>query len=110
MKKIGLIIIGARFIAGLTVASADAQMGGGRGGGMGMGMGGGMGMGMGRGRGIERGMANRSWTATSTVPQPPAGPTREHDLAELKQAAQDLRQQLAETMDRIDQLDERDDG
>jgi len=38
MKKIGLIIIGACFIAGLTVASADAQMGGGRGGGMGMGM------------------------------------------------------------------------
>ena len=49
MKKIGLTIIAACFIAGLVVASAGAQMGGGMGkgmGGAGMGMGGGGGMGM----------------------------------------------------------------
>ncbi|MBI5591919.1 MAG: hypothetical protein HY881_15720 [Deltaproteobacteria bacterium] len=50
MKKIGLTIIAACFIAGLVTASASAQMGGGKGNGMGMsgGMemcgGGGMGM------------------------------------------------------------------
>ena len=50
MKKIGLTIIAACFIAGLTVASAGAQMGGGMGSGMGSGggmdMSGGGGMGM----------------------------------------------------------------
>ena len=46
MKKIGLTIIAACFIAGLTVASAGAQMGGGMGSGGGMDMSGGGGMGM----------------------------------------------------------------
>ncbi len=50
MKKFGFTIIAACFIAGLTVASASAQRGGGMGRGMGMGggmeMGGGCGMGM----------------------------------------------------------------
>jgi Spy/CpxP family protein refolding chaperone len=46
MKRIGLTIIAACFIAGLAAASAGAQMGGGMGKGCGMGMGGGGGMGM----------------------------------------------------------------
>ena len=50
MKKIGLTIIAACFIAGWVAASASAQMGGSKGSGMGMcggmGMGGGGGMGM----------------------------------------------------------------
>jgi len=50
MKKIGLTIIAACFIAGLVVASAGAQMSGGKG--SGMGMGGGMGMCGGGGMGM----------------------------------------------------------
>jgi Spy/CpxP family protein refolding chaperone len=46
MKKVGLTIIAACFIAGLVAASAGAQMGGGMGKGCGMGMSGGGGMGM----------------------------------------------------------------
>ena len=47
MKKLGLLIIAAVFLAGLVAASANAQMGGGKGKGGAMGMGpkgGGMGM------------------------------------------------------------------
>jgi Spy/CpxP family protein refolding chaperone len=46
MKKLGLLIIAAVFLAGLVAASANAQMGGGKGkgGAMGMGPKGGMGM------------------------------------------------------------------
>ena len=55
MKKIGLTIIAACFIAGLTVASAGAQKGGG------MGMGSGMGCGMGMGSGMGMGGGGGMW-------------------------------------------------
>lgn len=56
--------------------------------GMGRGM---MGRGMGRGAGMGRRMAT--------------GPSREEEIAQLKQTAADLRQRLAEMMERLDQLE-----
>jgi len=52
----------------------------------------GMGRGMGRGMGMGRRAAA-------------AGPSREEEIAQLKQAAADLRQRLAEILERLDQLE-----
>ena len=66
MKKLGLLIIAAVFLAGLVAASANAQMGGGKGKGGAMGMGppgGGMGMGMGGGMGMWDGAHGKHITS-----------------------------------------------
>ena len=71
------------------------------------GMGGGAGFGAGRrmGRGMGRGMGMRS----SFQPVPPTQPAPESpsepELAQLRETLKRLRQQLAETMERIDQLE-----
>lgn len=65
------------------------------------------GMGQGGGRGMGRGMS----PAPAPPPMPqagsPAGP-RGSELAELRESLKNLRQQLAETMDRIEQLEKED--
>jgi predicted Fe-Mo cluster-binding NifX family protein len=65
----------------------------------------GMGMGMGRGRGMGMGRA-AAMSAGPAAPAPPAGPapSREAEIADLKRTAADLRQRLAEVIDRIDRL------
>jgi predicted Fe-Mo cluster-binding NifX family protein len=57
----------------------------------------GMGMGRGRGRGMGRGMGRATTTASSTA--------REAEIGALKDTAADLRQQLAEVIDRIEKLE-----
>jgi len=54
-----------------------------------------VGMGRGRGRGMGMGMGRRAAGA---------GPSREEEIAQLKQAATELRRQLAEIMERLDRL------
>jgi predicted Fe-Mo cluster-binding NifX family protein len=82
-------------MGGANVA-AHAGMGGGAGLGAGRGMGRGMGMGMGR----------RSGFQPVTPAQPASEAPPESELAQLRETLKSLRQQLAETMDRIDQLEE----
>ncbi len=68
----------------------------------------GMGMGLGMGRGMGRGMVmGRGAWGTTPLPTPqPAPPTsREEEVASLKQMASDLRQQLAQIMERLDKLE-----
>jgi predicted Fe-Mo cluster-binding NifX family protein len=75
---------------------AHAGMAGGAGFGAGRGLGRGMGMGRGRGRGMAG--------LTPPPPQePPAQPGTE--LEALRETLKDLRQQLAETMERIERLE-----
>jgi predicted Fe-Mo cluster-binding NifX family protein len=65
----------------------------------------GMGRGMGRGAGMGTGMGRR---AGGAFPQtPPASPasSREEEIASLKDMAGGLREQLAEVMARLDQLE-----
>jgi predicted Fe-Mo cluster-binding NifX family protein len=89
-------------------ANVQAGMGMGRG----MGMGGGRGMGRGMGLGGGRGMGRGGWSGIpQTPPTPPSAPPpsapareRENEVADLRQAAADLRRQLAEVMERIDKL------
>ncbi|MBC8249870.1 MAG: NifB/NifX family molybdenum-iron cluster-binding protein [Anaerolineales bacterium] len=75
----------------------------------GMGMGRGMGRGMGMGRGIGMGQGAYgpgAWGTTAPPALQPAPPaSREEEVAALKQAAGDLRQQLAEVMERLDKLE-----
>jgi predicted Fe-Mo cluster-binding NifX family protein/ferredoxin len=92
-------------------------MGGGMGRGMGQGggMGGGMGRGMGRGRGMGagggQGMGPRSPQApVSTPQQSPQGPTREEELAMLKQQAEAIGQQMQQIQERIGQLSQQNTG
>jgi predicted Fe-Mo cluster-binding NifX family protein len=87
-----------------TVGTASAQAGMGMrpGGGMGRGMGRGMCMGMGRGRGMRR--------AAFVPPTPSALPSlssasREEEIAALKDMAGTLRRQLADVVERLDQLE-----
>jgi len=61
--------------------------------------GGGRGMGMGRGRGMGRGMA------PAAAPPPPPPAAKDAELAELRETLKGLRQQLAETMDKIEKLE-----
>lgn len=81
---------------------AHAGMGGGAGLGAGRGMGRGLGRGMGRGAG--RGMG--SLPQPAGAPQPAAVGAREAELAQLRETLTGLRRQLAETMERIAQLEE----
>jgi predicted Fe-Mo cluster-binding NifX family protein len=72
----------------------------------------GMGRGMGRGVGMRHGIGRGAWGTTPTPqPAPPASRSsvssgqREEEVAALKQTASDLRQQLAEVMERLDKLE-----
>jgi ribosomal protein L19E len=56
-------------------------------------------MGMGRGRGTGRGQG------TAPAAPPPAQATKESELATLRETLKDLRQQLADTMDKIEALE-----
>jgi predicted Fe-Mo cluster-binding NifX family protein len=92
-------------MGGANVA-AHAGMGGGVGSGPGMagGMGGGMGTGMGRGMGRGMGMSGGFQPAAPAQPAPQHAP--EEELAQIRARLQELRQQLAETMDQIDRLEQ----
>jgi hypothetical protein len=46
-------------------------------------------------------------TPPTASPSPASARSREEELAELKEMAGDLRSQLAQVMDRLDQLEER---
>jgi predicted Fe-Mo cluster-binding NifX family protein len=60
----------------------------------------------GGGRGMGRGMGRRM---QSTAPvQPASQPARESEMTELRDTLKSLRQQLAETMERIEELEEED--
>lgn len=65
--------------------------------------------GMGRGMGVGRGMGRRMPSAPASGGEPravtPPG-DREADLAQLRESLKSLRQQLAQTMERIEQLEE----
>jgi predicted Fe-Mo cluster-binding NifX family protein len=65
----------------------------------------GSGAGFGAGRGMGRGMGRRGGFQPVTPAQPAPEPVRESELAQLRETLKGLRQQLAETMDRIDQLE-----
>jgi predicted Fe-Mo cluster-binding NifX family protein len=82
---------------------AHAGMGGAGGFVPGRGMGRGMGMGRGAGRGM--GMGRGSGFQPAAPPPPPPAAPKESELAQLRETLQSLRQQLAETMDRIDKLE-----
>jgi len=71
--------------------------------GMGRGMGRGMGQGMGRGMG--RGMGMGAAPVTPPPATPTSAPSEEPGLAELQEAASNLRQQLAEIMERLEKRD-----
>ena len=61
------------------------------------------GMGGGRRMGMGHGMGRR--LAPTTPPQPEPAAVKESELAELRETLKGLRQQLAETMERIEQLE-----
>jgi predicted Fe-Mo cluster-binding NifX family protein len=96
-----------------SIADANVQAGVGMGRGRGIGMGRGMGRGIGRGmgRGIGMGMDRRAGGAfPPTPPPPPTGtvapaPSREAEIASLKNMAGELRKQLADVMERLDRLE-----
>jgi predicted Fe-Mo cluster-binding NifX family protein len=91
-------------MAGANVAT-HVGLGGGMG--FGMGRGRGMGRGVGRGMGMRRGMGMGMRSGMQPVPpaQPDVQPAPEPGLAELREELKSLRQQLAETMERIEQLE-----
>ncbi len=68
------------------------------------------GMGMGRGMGRGMGMGRQAWgSAPQTPPQAAAtlrAPSRDEEIAALKDMAGDLRKQLADVLDRLDRLEE----
>ncbi len=80
-------------------------------GGMGLGMSRGRGMGrrMGRGMGMRRGIGMGMRSGMQPVPptQPELQPAPESGLAELREELKSLRQQLAETIERIEQLEKK---
>jgi predicted Fe-Mo cluster-binding NifX family protein len=96
-----------------SIADANVQAGVGMGRGRGIGMGRGMGRGIGRGmgRGIGMGMDRRAGGAfPPTPPPPPTGtvapaPSREAEIASLKNMAGELRKQLADVMEQLDRLE-----
>jgi predicted Fe-Mo cluster-binding NifX family protein len=74
----------------------------------GMGRGGGMGRGTGRGRGMARGALGDAAPASLAGKTGPGGGsavTREDEIAELQGMAAALRRQLAEVIERLDQLE-----
>jgi predicted Fe-Mo cluster-binding NifX family protein len=97
------------FRAGELQSIADANVRAGMG--MGGGRGRGMGMGRGMGRGTGMGMGRRTGGAfPPTPPPPPPGggdpsPSRQDEIASLKDMAGELRQELADVMERLDRLE-----
>lgn len=87
--------------AGQLQPMAGANVAGHAGMGMAPGMGGRRGAGMGRGGG--RGMGRGMQSAQPVQPQLQAA--SDSELAELQETVKDLRQQLAETMDKIEKLE-----
>lgn len=71
----------------------------------GMGGGASFGAGRGRGRGMGRGMGQRRGFQPATPAQPASEAAPESELAQLRETLKDLRQQLAETMDKIEKLE-----
>jgi predicted Fe-Mo cluster-binding NifX family protein len=75
------------------------------------GMGGGAGLSMGTGRGMRRGMGRgmrmgqRGGFQAPMPAEPAPEPHPDSELAQLRETLQSLRQQLAETMDRIERLE-----
>lgn len=63
------------------------------------------GMGMGRGRGMGRGQGMGRGMAPAAAPPPPAPAAQDAELAALRETLKGLRQQLAETMDKIEKLE-----
>jgi predicted Fe-Mo cluster-binding NifX family protein len=92
-----------------SIADANVQAGMGMAGGTGMGMGRAMGRGMGRGMGM--GMGRRAGGVFPPTPPSPAtgivgpAPSREAEIASLKNMAEELRNQLADVMERLDGLE-----
>lgn len=82
----------------------------GMGGGRGAGMGGGRGMGMGGARGMGTGGGRGMQTAASVQPQPEVAPegASESEVAELRATIQELQQQLAETMKKLEDIENED--
>ena len=82
----------------------------GRGLGMGAGRGTGRGMGLGRARGMGRGMGMGGLTLGLVPPTPEAAPSssRQEEITNLKEAAKELRRQLAQVQERLDRLREED--
>jgi predicted Fe-Mo cluster-binding NifX family protein len=88
------------------VGSANVQAHAGMGGGAGMGRGMGMGRGAGRGMGPGRGTPSRGGAQPLAAAQPMPQASPEPELARLRETLEGLRQQLAETMERIEKLEE----
>ena len=65
----------------------------------------GMGMGSGRGMGRGRGWGTTPPAAPPAAPSTPPAPAREEEITALRQMAGELRQQLAEVMERIEKLE-----
>ncbi len=86
-------------------APAHAGMGRGRGMGRGMGMGGGRGMGGGMGMGRGMGMGAAPPVQPAPSPAPSSGASREEEVAALREMAGNLRQQLADVVDRLEKLE-----
>jgi predicted Fe-Mo cluster-binding NifX family protein len=83
--------------------SVPGHFGVGMGGGMGMGRGMGRGMGGGRGMGMGRG-TGAGFSGPIPGPTPPA--SREEELAQLKEGAEALKQQLDQISQRIQELEQ----
>jgi len=71
----------------------------------GMAGGAGFGAGRGRGRGMGRGMGMRGGGQPTAPAQPAPEAPAEEELAQLRETLKGLRQQLAETMERIERLE-----
>lgn len=63
------------------------------------------GMGMGRGMGMGMGRRRSASPTQAQTPQAKSSASRDEEVSSLKQRVRDLRQQLAQVMDRLDQLD-----
>jgi len=96
-------------MGGSNVA-AHAGMGRGMGAGRGMGMGRGMGRGMGMGRAMDRGTSMGTPGGMQPTPpvQPEAQAAPESEVAALRETLKSLRQQLAETMEKIEKVEKDD--
>ncbi len=102
-------LMGGANVAAHRGTGGGATMGGGAGmgGAAGMGAGARVGRGMGRGMGREMGRAPGAATPCGQAMPAEVGPeaSPESELAQLRESLRSLRQQLAETMDRIEQLE-----
>jgi predicted Fe-Mo cluster-binding NifX family protein len=86
------------------VGGANVAAHAGIGGGTGFGAGRGMGRGMGMGRGAGRGMGMRRGFQPSMPAQPATQAPPASELEQLRETLRSLRQQLADTMDKIEKL------